>query len=281
MKLVSRLAQHALEKDPDRATLVLERLEESETARLLEQGGIAPGVAVLQRLSPHYGAAVLSGLDAERGARILGGLPADAAARVLRRVAPDVQESLLGHVEPKRARALQTLLRFREGTAGALMDPDVLALPHELSAREALQRVRKVPELARYNLYVVDPAQSLVGALNLRELLLARGRQTLAELMTRDPHRVNAAADRASVVAHPGWKEVHSLPVVDDAEAFLGAIRYRVVRRLEEEFLRARSEDIEASAAFGQVIAAGARGLLDAVSGAVERREEGRTDGAR
>lgn len=278
-KLINELAQHALETHPIQATTVLERLPEAEITRVLEGARLENAARIIERLSPNLAPNVLCAMKIERAARILETLPADSATRVLRRIEEGRREEILARVEPGRAKSLRSVLRFPDGSAGALMDPDVLALPSDLSAREALQRVKKVPELARYNVYVVGDAQKLVGAVNLRELLLARGRFPLSDLMTRDPHRIRASADRASVLSHPGWKDVHSLPVVDDADGFLGAIRYRVLRRLEEELLAQRSEDVDAGTAFGQLLAAGARGLIDAVSGAAGYEEGGRTRG--
>ena len=281
MQLVERLAEHALENHADQATAVLERFDAAETVHVLEGAGAESGAAVLERLSPHYAAAVLQGLAPERAARFLGVLPVDGAARILRRVEPAAQEAILAASETRRARSIRRVLGFREGTAGALMDPDVLALPAELSAGEALARVRQLPELARYNLYVVGAGQQLVGAFNLRELLLAREESSLAELMQRNPHRVLASADRASVMAHPGWKHVHALPVVDEEGAFLGAIRYRVLKQLEDDLMGRTGQDLDSAAAFGELIAAGARGVLDAFSGTVGARSGGGSDGGR
>jgi len=270
VKLERELARHALEHHPGRATTVLERLDESEAVRVLGTCPVSSAAAVVACLSPPYATAVLGGVKSERAGRILGALPVDTAARLVRRTPKDVQTALLAHVDPKHANSIRAVLRFPEGSAGALMGPDVLALPSELNARDALERVRKGAELARYNLYVVDQEQRLVGALNLRELLLARRSTPLTDLMTRNPHRVVATADRASVLANPGWKAVHALPVVDEAGVFLGAIRYRVLRHLEEELLAARTDDFDTSAALGQVVVEGARGLLDALSGAAD-----------
>jgi len=278
MKLIQRLAQHAIDSHTDQAATVLEMLEEDEVVRLLGRGSVRSGAAVLQRLSPDYATAVFERLPTERAARFVEALPVDVATRLVRRVDRAVQESVLASVSAKHAGSIRRVLGFREGTAGALMDPEVLALPSELSARDALQRVRKTPKLARYNVYVVDHAQRLVGALNLRELLLARGRAPLAEIMTRDPFRVRANADQASVLSHPGWRVVHALPVVDDDEAFVGVIRYAVLKALETEFARRRS-DLDTGAALGEVIAAGARGILDAFTGPTERPAGGHPDG--
>lgn len=269
MSLNKKLAGQVLAKHPEHATTVLERLGEGETIRLLDSSSVANATSVLERFSPQFATLVMSGMKRDRAAQILDTVGIDVAARLVRRLSDERRDELLALTADTRARGIRSILQFREGTAGAIMDPDVLALPSELSAREALQRVRKTPEMSRYNLYVVDQSQRLVGVLNLRELLLARGPLLLADLMVRDPLRVLASADRASVLTHPGWKQVHALPVVDEADVFLGVLRYRVLRQLEDELLGSKYEDAEAGVAFGQVIAAGARGLLGAVAGSI------------
>ncbi len=152
------------------------------------------------------------------------------------------------------------------------MDPEVLALPSDLTARSALQRVREAASFARYNLYVVDREQRLVGVLNLRELLRARAGDLLSELMVRDPMRITAAADRATLLAHPAWQRVASLPVVDDDGRYLGAVRYRTLRELENEILPKRRDD-DTGAALGTLLTVGAAAVLEAIRGA--DREDG------
>lgn len=267
MSLVRRMAQHALEAHPDQTATVLERSGDAESLALLGSARLDAAAAVMQRFSPLHAAAMLAGLPAERAAKILEEMSVDAAARLVRRGSPAVREAILAAMPRARAESIARVLRFPEGTAGALMDPDVLALPAEFTAREALQRVRQDADQARYNLYVVDDEQRLTGALNLRELLLAKPSATLGSLMKRDPHRIVALADRASVVAHPGWKVVHSLPVVDESGAFLGAIRYGVLRRLERDLASGRRGDVDSGVALGELLAAAARGVFDAVSG--------------
>jgi Mg/Co/Ni transporter MgtE len=181
---------------------------------------------------------------------------------------------------PKRARALRGLLEFPENTAGAMMDPQVLALPEDLTAREALIRVREAAADTGYNLYVVDRQQRLAGVLNLRELFLARPRSPLSDLMIRDPLSVPASTGAAALLGHPGWKRVHSLPVVDEQGAYLGTIRYRTLRALEQELLAPRAHDADAAKALGELLAAGAGGFLDALAGTAARASKGTDHGA-
>jgi magnesium transporter len=153
----------------------------------------------------------------------------------------------------------------------------VLALPEALTVAAALERVRDRPESARYNLYVIDAEQRLVGTLNLRELLLASPERALRDVMVPRPFHLRADADRAEVLGHPGWREVHALPVVDSARRYLGALRYRTLRELEDELRRRASADATPARALGELLALGAAGALDALGGAALRGE--RADG--
>ncbi len=267
MTLTRTLADALLQSYPGRAALVLDALEPAGTVDILGQGDAEEAAEVLRRLSPQRARHVLSSLPRARAAALLDRLELDEAARSLRLVDGPVRAELEGELEPKRARALRALLAFREGTAGALMDPEVLALPQGLTAGTALERVRAEPEHARYNLYVVDEEQRLVGALNLRELFLAEPTRTLGEMMVTAPQRLPADAEAAQVVSHPGWKEVHSLPVVDGQGRYLGAIRYRKLRELEQALFAKRRDDQDTSSALGQLFAAGAAGLFEALGG--------------
>jgi Mg/Co/Ni transporter MgtE len=80
--------------------------------------------------------------------------------------------------------------------------------------------------------YVVDREQRLLGALDIRELMLAESKATLGAVMHREVVSVSAHADLATVLSHPGWRELDALPVVDGAGVFFGIIRHRAMRQI-------------------------------------------------
>ncbi len=276
MSLDRRLADELIRKHSDRAASVLERLGSQQAVALLSRLDPQRSAAVFQRMSPPLAADVLRAFEIPRIAQVLQALPLDVASRLARRLPEEQQTAALDRIDARRARALRSLGRFPEGSAGALMDPEVLALPEDFSAREALDHIRENPDHARYNVYVVDREHRLVGVVNLREILLARPQARLADFMTRQPKRLEGHADRSVVIGHPGWREVHSLPVVDDQGAYLGAIRYRTLRALEDQLLGGKAEDADASTALGELFGAGASGLLDALTGAAGPTKGGR-----
>ncbi|MEX2207060.1 MAG: CBS domain-containing protein [Myxococcota bacterium] len=270
-ELRERLAFGALEDHPDDAAGVLERLPTAAAAELFASAESEHLARVLGRIDPAAGSAIVAALSEDRAGSLLEALSLESAAPLIRRLDPVRAEALLARQPPRRGRALRALVRFRDGTAGALMDPEVLALPVDVAADEALQRLRESPERARYNVYVVDRGQKLLGVLNLHELLQAAPRATLASLMNRDPHRVLADADRRAIVQHPGWREVTALPVVDAAGNYLGAIRYRTLRRIESELAPGGPDGGSAANALGDLFATATAGMLEAALGAPSR----------
>lgn len=269
MSLERRLADALVQTHPDRAADVLERAGVDEGARTAGRLSAERFAPVLGRMPPQSGAAILQTLPDERVAAVLDELELDRAARFARRLPPDRLPAILERLSSRTAGSLESLLRFPENTAGALMDPDVLAVSENRTAREALVQVRENAEQARYNLYVVDARHVLVGALNLRELLLARPGARIADLMVRNPARLPASADVGAIVAHPGWREVHALPVVDASDSYLGAVRYRTLRALEEAlFRRGRRQDGDVRTALGELLSVGVGGVLEALGAA-------------
>jgi magnesium transporter len=267
MELERRLSRRLLEGHPADAARALESLPADEAPAVVTEAGPEAAAEVLRAAPPHFAAAVLTRIDPARAAEIAEALPFDIAAALLRRMEESPREAILASVADRCARSLRSLLRFPEGTAGSWMDPRVVALPQDLDAERALQHLRDDPEHTLYNLYVVDAEQRLVGALNLRELLVARRRDTLASVMQPAGWRLRADADRHAIVSHPGWRTVHSLPVVDGQGMFLGALRYRTLRRLQEEM----SEDPTAPGtatvqALGDLFWTGVAGLIDAMA---------------
>lgn len=266
LSLLPVLANALIERHPERAADVLERIDPEESAALLVRADPGSSAEVLRQLSPGRAADVVEALPATNAAALLDTLALDDAARLLRTLDATVAEPVLERIGERRARMLRIGMRYPEHTAGALMDPMVLALPASLTACEALERVREEPENAHYNVYMIDADHRLVGALTLRELFLARSDARLDELMVRHPLCVRDDADRATVVSHPGWRSVHALPVVDAAGRFVGALRYRRLRELEEALLRRGRADASSTAALGDLFATGAAAVLDALA---------------
>ncbi len=233
MELAQRMGVAFTTQHPDDAARLMERLPPTDTASFLAILAPADVTGVLSQMSSTRAGGCLAAMDQAQAARIVSALPATVAARVLRQMKDP--QPLLSTLPRDLADAVTRLLRFPEGTAGALADPSVLTLPEDLSVADALKLLRQAPERVFSYLYVLDRGDRLVGVLDLGELMSSSGPATLNAIMRRGPVAVRGHTDLHTVAADPAWLEFDALPVVDGSGSFLGVIRHRALRRLMEQ----------------------------------------------
>jgi magnesium transporter len=236
----------------------------------------------LGRMAPSDAARLLAELGAERSAALVGRLQLQDAAAILRTLEPSERDAILAELPEDDSGPISLLLFYPEGTAGSYMDPRVLSVPADITVEQAQQRVRVRYQRTLYYVYVVDRDKELLGVVNLRELFVAPKSASLASITRRSVARIAASARRNAIVMHPRWRELHTLPVVDDDGRLLGAIRYRTLRRLETESANEsrRKHPLTVAAGLAEIYALGVHSVLAAaihamgrVNGAPESRE--------
>lgn len=279
MKLANQFAQRLIDHHADESAVVLEALAAPEAVHALRNTSPAGIAGVLRSMSAHHAARILQSLPRQDTATILDSMPPEAAANLLRRCEEDFRNEVLESLDGRTGRTLRTLLHYASDSAATRMDPHALSLPDDMSVEHAIAEVRKGTAHVLFNLYVVDRNHRLVGVLNLRELLEAPRKSTLREVMHEPTFRIAADADRRTIFEHPGWRAVHSLPVVDAKGRFLGALRYRTLQRIQAERNRSNS-DRETVRSLGNLFWTGAAGVIDALTLAVGKDQtEGESHG--
>jgi magnesium transporter len=269
------VARVLAEGHPGDAARVLERFDEASAADILAEWAPRPAARVLEQMMPELAAAGLSRLPPATAREVLAELHLDSVVGLLRRAPEEAREAVMAGMSEGRREPLRRLLAHPEGTAGGLMDPMVLALPDDVDAEAAMQRVRQSPQHALAYLYVVDRAGRLVGVTSLRDLMTAAPRAHLGTLTRTPVMRLHAGDDRRAILVHPGWNEFHALPVVDAEGRFLGAVRYETLRRLEIEGAAQPAERaVSVAVSLGELYWMGLSGLVEGL-GAVALRGAG------
>ncbi len=229
-------------------------------------GDLAPAVAAgLLHYLPSLSAALsLEQLSVEDAAAILIAMRPDMAASILRATPNEHRAAAVECFPARRQAVIANLLIYAEDTAGALMDPQVITAFEQESVRQVLARLQRNPAHTLYYLYVVANNQQLVGVVNMRELLGARPDVSLASVCTRHVASIAASATWQTVVGHPAWGSVHALPVVDQTGRFVGVIRYKTVRDLEQRQASDALIDsgLQTASALGELFGLGLRGLF-------------------
>jgi magnesium transporter len=264
MTLQERLLHRFAESHPTEAAALLGEQAADDAAAVLARLHEEAGANVLSRTASPLAAGALSRLDPARARGLLARVPLERAAALLRHLEPETREALL--VALPGSERLRSLIGYPRGTAGALMDPSVLALPADLDLDEARRRVGEFSAKLALDLYLVDNDHRLVGVTDLREVLDPARRGALTSLSQEmDPLRDRAHL--ASVSAHPGWLRHDTLPVVDDRGTYLGAVRAERLRQIAQEAITRRSRGgTDAVFALGELFWLGVSGLFSSLA---------------
>lgn len=183
--------------------------------------------AVFAHLAPRLQVELAGGMDSDALATLGEAMDADDRADLFNLLEPDDRARLLkGLARDTREETLR-LAAHAEGTAGSIMTTDYAALDVDATALAALESLRREApgDAAFHRVYVLSGGR-LVGALTLRDLILAPDETRLGELMDPAPARVTADTDReaaAKLIAH---YELPALPVVDADDRLMGIITH-------------------------------------------------------
>ncbi len=225
-----RLVRRFLQDHPLEAARALEATTAEERAALLADEPPEAAAAVLRRLSPAAASEALQAMELRSATALICRLPVGSAAQRLMRLALSTQEAML-HAVPETWRApLAEALRFSRAGVGALMERQPPALPHDITAAEAVQELQRRPAQLAFDVFVVDRAGKLVGRTTLAEVHKAPGSQSLAGLLHPNPERLSLRASAATLLQDALWRRHDTLPVTDEGGLLVGALSHRRLR---------------------------------------------------
>jgi magnesium transporter len=147
---------------------------------------------------------------------------------LLRELDPDLVEEILPLVAKAERHDIRMLLSCPEGSAGSLMTTEYASLPADVTAGEAITRLRsQAPDSESiYYIYVLDAERKLLGFVSLRDLILAKPTAIVADLMQRDPISVRIEEPRERVVEKLARFDFIAIPVVDDRNRLVGIVTH-------------------------------------------------------
>lgn len=205
-------------------------------------GGMEPVdlAAFLQCLPPLDRGEVFSYLEVPTQIRLAQSLRRHQLAELVTHMSPDERADLIKRLKEETLEALwpalaqaerddiRRLAAFAEGTAGACMTSDYVTLLPHLTAREAIDKIRReAPDRETiYYTYVTTPERRLIGSVSLKDLILARPEARVEDLMVPSPISVRVDEDQEEVARTIEKYDLIAVPVVDASNALRGIVTH-------------------------------------------------------
>lgn len=180
----------------------------------------------IAELSEDLRAVALDALSDEIVADVIGDLDSDDAALLVGDLEDDRQERVLDQIDASDRAAIETSLTFDEETAGRLMQRDFVAAPDFWTVGQAIDHMRSTEDLPAsfFEVYLVDPAFRLVGAVSLSMLICASRETLLSDLKVDLSASVKPEMDQEDVAYIFQQYNLASAPVVDEGGRLTGMI---------------------------------------------------------
>lgn len=217
---------------------VVADLAPADLAELLNQLTLAEAAAVVSMLptarvielfddpTMRRRAAILEQLEAPRAAEILTGLSADERTDVVQKMGYHPRHLILPKLSGEVRKELEGLLQYPAHTAGGIMTTEFVRLDPAMTVGDALKRIRSVAQEKEsiYACYVMDQAGHLLGAVSLRDLVMADLKSPVTEVMRKRPITVNALDDQEDVAKKIGKYNLLAVPVLEKDESVVGFV---------------------------------------------------------
>jgi magnesium transporter len=203
---------------PSDLATIIDQLTPRDRAGLLASLDDERVADAIEEMDPETQVEVLEDLEPDRAADILEEMSPDDAADLVADLSEASREEILALMETDEAQEVQELLRYPEESAGGIMTTEYIALPANVTAAQAIDRLRELEPDAEtiYYVYVVDREESLVGVLSLRDLIVAKPEAVISDVMIKEPITVSVLDDQDHVAGVIARYNLLAVPVVDD-----------------------------------------------------------------
>ncbi|MCA0873218.1 magnesium transporter [Seohaeicola saemankumensis] len=224
--------------DRDQLVALMEPLHAADIADLLEQINAFDRGRLIRLYGKEFDGEILSELDESIREEVIAILHPEVLAEAVRELESDdvvdlvedleepQQEAILDALEDADRVAVEQALAYPEGSAGRLMQREVVMVPEHWDVGSAIDFLRNAEELPDqfYHVVLVDPRLHPVGNVTLGKLMSSR-RNVLLKDITEDVFQVIPVSQDEGDVAY-AFNQYHliSAPVVDEEGRLVGAI---------------------------------------------------------
>ncbi|MEM7662699.1 MAG: magnesium transporter [Pseudomonadota bacterium] len=212
---------------PADASDALEQLSPDDFSEVVSLLGEELPSEVLIELRDEYREDAIEVLPDEAVTAVIGDLDSDDATAILEDMEDDRRDRILDDLAPEDRAPLEQALDFDEETAGRLMQREFVAAPEFWTVGHTVDHARDqgddLPDQF-FEIYVVDPAFKVLGAVPLATLLRTSRDVSLSDIMRDTEATIETGMDQEEVAYLFQKYHLASAPVVDENGRITGMI---------------------------------------------------------
>ena len=215
--------------DLDAADLaeLINQLTLAEAATVVSMLPVQRAIEICNQPTMRRRAAILEKLEPTRAAEILAGLSADERTDIVQKMGLHERHRVVPKLSAEMRKELEGLLQYPAHTAGGIMTTEFVRLDPKMTVGDALKHIRSVAQEKEsiYACYVMEPGTGrLLGAVSLRDLVMAEFETPLTKVMRAKPVTVNALDDQEVVAQKISKYNLLAVPVLEKDGSVVGFV---------------------------------------------------------
>ncbi|HLV38052.1 magnesium transporter [Xanthomarina sp.] len=238
-ELIEKVEQLIEAKNDTELHELLAEFHYADIAEILDEVNLEEAMYVIKLLDSETTSYVLMELDEDNREKVLRNLSAkeiaeeieeldtDDAADIIAELPQDRQREVISNIEDEDHKAeITELLAYDEDTAGGLMAKELVKVFETWTVAGCLRRIRAQAQEVRrvHSIYVVNKQNKLIGRLSLKDLIVAKSDQKIADIYIKSVDYVKVHEDSVEVARIMQKYDLEAIPVVDEDMVLLGRI---------------------------------------------------------
>ncbi len=208
---------------------IIEELGHEERMEIFNGLDTEKAADTLEEIEPRVQRQLIKSIRRERIGEIFKSMTSAQLADLFSILPNEESNRFIETLDSEKARKVRTILSQREETVASLVSRTYVALPGEITVAEALARYRReaIDRAVIMYTYVVGEDDTLLGVLDVRELIQADPVALLKDVMVKNPVTVEPDDAKDDVIALFKKYYFRALPVVDAQDRLIGIIRLK------------------------------------------------------
>ena len=205
---------------------IVEELSPAEREAVFETLDEEVAAEALEEIEPKLQRSIVESLDEDRAADIVDEMDPDAAADLLGDLTEEKSDAILEEMQPEQREDVEELLEHKENTAAGRMNTEYLSVSALGTVQTAINALRAYEGdvSSVVTIYLTEYDGSLIGAVPLQNLVLAKPTDRLAQVVAEPLIQCTENARESEVAELFDKYNLLSLPVVNDLGKLTGVI---------------------------------------------------------
>ncbi len=198
-----------------------------EAAECLTFLPLQRAIEIFDQPTLHRRGDLLEQLPPDLAAKILDGMASDERTSAVREMCDHARRLLLPLLSESARKQVEDQLKYPPHTAGELMATEFVRLAPRMTVGQALEKIREVAHHREsiYACYVLEPGTDrLLGAVSLRDLVMADPQTPVSQIMRTNPVTVGVLEPRKHVVQKISRYNLLAVPVVEQDGRVVGFV---------------------------------------------------------